>query len=59
MICCLCADAMVFFEERTCEEAYGCQCGEGFVGLYICINPTCGVSIVTVTEECETCKEPK
>ena len=52
MICPLCFDALTFHDERSCDEILDCDCGEGYVGMYICKNDDCVVSLITVVEGC-------
>lgn len=56
MICPLCFDALDFWDERPCDE-FDCSCGEGYVGMYICRNHECVISIITIVESCTECKK--
>lgn len=48
MECPRCKTQMKIYEDYTCEDAYDCNCGDGLVTEYACIE--CQVKVTLVTD---------
>lgn len=55
MNCPQCFELLHWFNDNTCDEVYFCECGDGFVGQYVCGNEECSVSLITITVDCKGC----